>query len=72
MDSPGPFIFMDMNMKHCTTDYGMNLENHYSQVPVLSFVEHIGVVPFDNEMTRAIIGKLFRPKSFGSSLCGKM
>lgn len=66
------FIFMDMNMKHCTTDYGMNLENHYSQVPVLSFVEHIGVVPFNNEMTRAIIGKLFQPKSFSSSLCDKM
>lgn len=55
-----------------TTDYGMNLENHYSQVPVLSFVEHTGVVPFNNEMTRAITGKLFQPKSFSSSLCGKM
>lgn len=72
MESPRPFIFMDMNMKHCTTDYEMNLENHYSQVPVLSFVEHTGVVPFNNEVTCAIIGKPFRPKSFCSSLCGKM
>lgn len=50
---------MGMNMKHCTTDYGMNLENHHSQAPVLSFVEHIGFVPFNNEMAHAIIRKLF-------------
>lgn len=63
---------MAMNMKYCTTDYEMNLENHCSPVPVLSFVEHIGVVPANNEMACAITGKLFRPKSFSSSLCGKM
>lgn len=59
MESPRPFTFMGMNMKHYTTDYGMNLENHYSQAPVLSFVEHIGFVPFNNEMARAIIRKRF-------------
>lgn len=43
VESPRPFIFMDMSMKYCITDYEMNLENHYSEVPVLSFVEYIEV-----------------------------
>ena len=59
MESPRPFIFMGMNMKYRTTDYEMNLENPCGPVPVLSFVEHIGVVPSNNEMTCATIGKLF-------------
>lgn len=59
METPIPFIFMDMNMKYCTTDYGINTESHYSQVSVLSFVKYTGAVPFNNEMTRAIIEKLF-------------
>lgn len=71
-ESPKPLISIDMNMKHCTTDYGMNLENHYSQVPVFCFVEHIEVAPFSNEMTCAIIGRLFGPESFSNSSCGKM
>lgn len=57
MESARPFLFVDMNMKHCITDYEMNLKNHYSQVPGLSFVEYIGVC-FDNEVSQAIMWKV--------------
>lgn len=57
MESPND-KFVDMNMKHCITDYEMNLKNYYSQVPGLSFVEYIGI-RFNNEVSQALVWKLF-------------
>lgn len=58
VESPSPFLFVHMNMKHCITDYEMNLENHFNQVQVSSSVEHIGLC-FNNEVSRAVMWKLF-------------
>lgn len=54
MESPRPFLFVDMNRKHCITDYEMNLKNRYSQVPGLSFVAYIRI-RFDNEVSQALM-----------------